>query len=59
MFENDQDTTDDASMLADVRALPIGELVAADAADLDGALDHVLRGLSSTVESLAAFGNSP
>ncbi|WP_157239825.1 hypothetical protein [Catenuloplanes japonicus] len=47
------------SALRDVRAQPVDVLVSPGSSTFDGALDIVLRELSSKAESLAAFGNTP
>lgn len=59
MRKNGSDMATDEDLLEDVRALPLAEIIAADAPDLDDALQHVLHGLSTTTESLAAFGAAP
>ncbi|GAB7043506.1 MULTISPECIES: hypothetical protein [Catenuloplanes] len=50
---------DTETALRDVRDLPIGELLASATPELDSALGVVLSELSTSQESLAAFGNAP
>lgn len=45
--------------LLDVRRLSMGDLVTPAMPNLDSALDRVIRDLSDTEESLAAFGSAP
>ncbi|MDP9797345.1 FXSXX-COOH protein [Catenuloplanes nepalensis] len=59
MFDNSHEPLDEASMLKDVRGLPLDDLLAAGSADLDDALEQVLQGLSPTAENIAAFGSIP
>lgn len=44
MFDNSHEPLDEASMLKDVRGLPLDDLLAAGSADLDDALSRCFKG---------------